>query len=564
MTTRIHSRIEGSRNGTAASGRLTERLSHLKITSRIALGMLSLLALLVCAGALSYKSVLVIGTSFDDYTERSAVEAKISSVDHDFLTYRRLVREFYFTGRSDAEKAALAVQTALGTALADAVRRLHAPGDLAKMQMIEDAFRKYATDFGKLSALRKTRDESVTEGMDTIMSDMVQSMNQLVRSGIRTEKAVEPEKFNKLVEVLGSVRISYTRSIERHDVDVNTRGESLLEGLSDLLTEIKPKLGEDNQALVVSLLKNAEDYKAAAAKTTDIDAQVVALVDTGMTPLAEQISLNNESILASARQEQQAIAGATQHLIAVIEQWIMIFGVTGGLIATLMAWGIGRSVSVPLKKITSTMTTLARGNMEIPIPALDSRNEIGEMARAVAVFRDAGLEKIRMEQLSALERAQAEKDRSERETNESRATEIARNAIRDLGIAIGRLAAGDIGYQIPHKFEGSFDQLRVDLNDSMLKLQDTVRSVADASQTIHASTQDMRSASNDLSHRTEHQAATLEEISASIKQISDTVRETSAGAEHARQVVAKTSEQTVKSSQVIDLSIAAMQGISDS
>eukprot|EP01037_Dinobryon_pediforme_P009495 gene9495-9575_t len=547
-----------------ASGPLSERLSHLKITSRIALGMLSLLALLICAGGLSYKSVLIIGSSFEDYSERSTVETIISSVDHDFLTYRRLVREFYFTGRNDAEKAALDIQAALTKALGKAVLELRAPDYLAKMRSIDDTFQKYAADFGKLSALRKARNESVTEGMDSIMSDMVQTKNQLVRSGLHNDKSVEPEQFNKLGEILGGVRLSYTRSVERHDVDVNTRGESLLESMTDLLAELKPQLGAENQALVVTLIKNTEDYKAAAAKTTDIDAQIVALVETGMTPLAEQISLTSEAILDSARQEQQNIAITTQQLIATIEHWIMIFAAGSGLIAILMAWGIGRSVSIPLKKITNTMTTLARGNMDVPIPALNSRNEIGEIARAVAVFRDAGVEKIRMEQLSMVERAQAEQDRSTRETNELHTSEIARHAIRDLGIAIGRLAAGDIGYQIPHKFEGSFDQLRVDLNESMLKLQDTVRSVADASQTIHASTQDMRSASNNLSHRTEHQAATLEEISASIKQISDTVRKTSTGADRARQVVMKTSEQAVKSGQVIDQSITAMQGISES
>ena len=57
------------------------------------------------------------------------------------------------------------------------------------------------------------------------------------------------------------------------------------------------------------------------------------------------------------------------------------------LLMSMIAFFIGRSVSRPLKAMTRAMGELANGNLNIALPGLHRKDEIGEMAVAVDQFK---------------------------------------------------------------------------------------------------------------------------------------------------------------------------------
>ena len=77
-------------------------------------------------------------------------------------------------------------------------------------------------------------------------------------------------------------------------------------------------------------------------------------------------------------------------IIAQFATWGMAFG-------AFLSWLIGRGISRPVQSMTQVMTSLAHGDLRVEIPALGNKDELGDMARAVVVFRDAAIDKIRME-----------------------------------------------------------------------------------------------------------------------------------------------------------------------
>ena len=70
-----------------------------------------------------------------------------------------------------------------------------------------------------------------------------------------------------------------------------------------------------------------------------------------------------------------------------------------------------RSVVNPINEMTAGMQELAQGNNEIEVTGLDRGDEIGEMAKSVAVFKDNAIERIRLEGESEAQKQQAEQDR---------------------------------------------------------------------------------------------------------------------------------------------------------
>ncbi|MDB5407682.1 MAG: methyl-accepting chemotaxis protein [Rhodospirillales bacterium] len=77
-----------------------------------------------------------------------------------------------------------------------------------------------------------------------------------------------------------------------------------------------------------------------------------------------------------------------------------------GLLCAFAGFAIVASVSWPIVRMTSAMAKLASGDKSIVIPARDNKDEIGEMAKAVDVFKQ---NMIRAEQLGAEQKAEQTK-----------------------------------------------------------------------------------------------------------------------------------------------------------
>ncbi|HEY1932399.1 MAG TPA: methyl-accepting chemotaxis protein [Acetobacteraceae bacterium] len=66
------------------------------------------------------------------------------------------------------------------------------------------------------------------------------------------------------------------------------------------------------------------------------------------------------------------------------------------LVSIAIAWAVARSIVKPLSGLGARMATLSAGDLEAPVTGTDRRNELGEMARALSVFKDSMAESARL------------------------------------------------------------------------------------------------------------------------------------------------------------------------
>ncbi|MFM9845495.1 MAG: methyl-accepting chemotaxis protein [Dongiaceae bacterium] len=96
---------------------------------------------------------------------------------------------------------------------------------------------------------------------------------------------------------------------------------------------------------------------------------------------------------AAALQEQlAAINHATRSKL--LATTILLLLLLSGL-ATVFSLYIGRGLARPLVAMTAVMSRLAGGDAKVAIPALQRRDEIGDMARSLSIIRDTGLRALR-------------------------------------------------------------------------------------------------------------------------------------------------------------------------
>ncbi len=231
------------------------------------------------------------------------------------------------------------------------------------------------------------------------------------------------------------------------------------------------------------------------------------------------------------------------------------------LIAILVS---ARGITAPIERLRARMASLADGNTDEQIAGIGRRDEVGQMAAAVAVFRDNAIERIRLEQETAAGRSLSEKERLEREAQKAKDAADTQFAVDGLAGGLAELSNGNVAYRIEKPFVAHLDQLRADFNASMTKLEETLRAVGQGGQAIAAGASQIRSAADDLSKRTEQQAASVEETAAALEEITTTVKDSTRRAEEASSLVGRARIGAEKSGEVMREAIAAMEAISKS
>jgi methyl-accepting chemotaxis protein len=234
------------------------------------------------------------------------------------------------------------------------------------------------------------------------------------------------------------------------------------------------------------------------------------------------------------------------------------------LVSLAIAWAIGRSVVKPLTGLKARMAGLGAGDLETPVDGADRRDEIGEMARTVLVFKDAAIAQARLESEAATARRSVESERAAREAEKADESREDLFAIEALAQGLDRLAAGDLIQLIDTPFADKTEKLRQDFNASIGRLKQTLLSVVSTAEAIQSGTQEISTASDDLSRRTEQQAASLEQTAAALDEITSTVRKSAAGASHAREVVIAADQNAKQSAVVVRQAVEAMDAIAGS
>lgn len=291
-----------------------------------------------------------------------------------------------------------------------------------------------------------------------------------------------------------------------------------------------------------------------AKKIVQQMAAVGAKMDAGFNRIVE---INEKGAATDGAENQDAIEASldTAYLLS-------LFALIGGLAAVGFAI---TNISRPIHRITDSMRLLAEGDTASEIPYLGRSDEIGQMAGAVAVFRQAAIANKRLELEAEESRKQAEADRiTTQEKAEADAAERLRIATSGLAAGLKRLAAGDLSFQLTEPFAPDFEELRHNLNQSVNQLANALGAVAGGFRTIDSGTTEIASGASDLSRRTEQQAAALEETAAALDQITVNVTNSTQRTQEARSVALKANQSAAKSAEVVGQAEDAMQKIETS
>ncbi len=188
---------------------------------------------------------------------------------------------------------------------------------------------------------------------------------------------------------------------------------------------------------------------------------------------------------ATLREENAKAARALEENA---DRTVLLLAVSGLLAAlasgAISLWLTTTKIARPISAMTSRMRALALGDLSVEIAGAHRRDEIGQMAAAVQVFKTTSIDKIRADREAAALRATTDAERDRVAAERARAAADQTEAMETLAKGLENLAVGDLTVRLEAGFSEAFAGIRDNFNRAVVKLKDTVSSVVDSASTI--------------------------------------------------------------------------------
>ncbi len=334
-------------------------------------------------------------------------------------------------------------------------------------------------------------------------------------------------------EALAAVKQSlYGNEVEVGRLAKLAKGDEFFDALPAKSKAGIDELGAACAELVEIASQRAAEFAAASAR-----------IDTTWQMLS-QFAENQKRHGSAEREDANAIS------ISAMVIGILIAMAAGALLIS--------TLKGPIAAITEAMRRIAGGALETAVAGEGRSDEIGEMARALEIFKSNALAKISMEKEGEATRAAGEAERQRREADKRDIDTQIERAVEALGRGLGQLANGDLTHRIEEPLTGRLEKLRLDFNESLERLNETLGHIRAGTGSIRNNGQQMAAAADELSRRTELQAASLEETAASVQEITQTVKNSAVMATEVREVVGKAKRNADNSAGVVSNAISAM------
>jgi methyl-accepting chemotaxis protein len=254
----------------------------------------------------------------------------------------------------------------------------------------------------------------------------------------------------------------------------------LPENLATMLAALKVGAGRYSDAFdkaSASLLLGDELYYKSIVPVTAAAAGKLEGLQDLIKKRFERTKADVDDRIASTISLQEIVAG--------------VAALAGMLIAFLIA----RGIVGPISGLNSSMLKLAGGNLDVAVPGLDRKDEVGEMAHTVEVFKTNGLEMVRM--------------RAEQESNEKRSVEQRKADMMKLA----------------DEFESAVGEIVETVSSASTELEASATTLTSTAERSEQLTTTVAAASEQASANVQSVASATEELSSSVNEISRQVQE---------------------------------------
>ncbi len=378
-------------------------LKDMKIGTRIGGGFGAVLFLLISIGVGGFLGLIMIEGGFTDYRSTARSTNEIGRVQANLILTRLYAKDFIISG---SEEAVSNVRTRAATTFSVAEGAL----ELASRQEEKDLLRNIADDmkfyaerFDDVVALQARRNELVNSTLNAIGPGMRKNLQSIMDTAFADGDAEAAYYGGNAMTNLMLVRFYVQRFlIDNKESDfLRVQDELSLFGKSadDMVSRLE---NPERLRLAESVRGDIETYRATFGEVHEIITERNGIIEGDLDRIGPAVANAVEELKLQNKELQDTLGPRLASQLTALEAAAIAVVLIATVIGALISLTIGRSIARPVSEMTVAMRQLADGNTDVDIPATDHKDEVGDMAAAVEIFKR---NKIEADRLSAEQRA---------------------------------------------------------------------------------------------------------------------------------------------------------------
>jgi methyl-accepting chemotaxis protein len=396
--------------------------SRLKVVQRISLGFLVILLVVAVLGIQFVRSVGTIDQQLDQVmtTGRDAMETgrlaqRSERLDRVVLNYVVQKTELSLTEAQDE-------LAAFEASLAD-VGQLAARGAVGdQANVVQAAAQEYRAAFERIVAAVNTR-QSGQNKTDLSGTQLNTTAMAVIELALAKEEAPVQKDALRLQQALQASRAATARYLYTSDPNDATVATNELARAREVVEGLAPAVATKRlRKFIDSMAPGLDGFATGLAEVTEGE-QALRTAQADSRLALDHLMAVVESIVQTFGEAQETAQTEARAVVDTGRTQAVVMSVVGIALGVLFAVLIGGSISRPVRQLTQAMVTLAGGNTGEAVPAVGRHDEVGDMARAVQVFRDNAIEMERLRTAREEERERAEREKRETMAELARAFE---------------------------------------------------------------------------------------------------------------------------------------------
>ena len=479
--------------------------SNMNVGRKVGLGSATTLVSMVVVAVVGYFGLTMANDSFKEYRGYARQTNDLGRIQANLLLARLYAKDYVATN-TDAAAQRVRERIEATVSIADRAKKLfHRPDAVAAIDDVAANMHTYQDSFNQVVELIHTRNNLV-DRMNDIGPKSERALTKIMESAFKDGDAEASYRAGLTLRHLLLARLYSNRFLVDNLEASGDRASKELTAVSDtakvMLAELQNPARRQLADEVVNL---ADQYSKTFQETRETINTRNGIIKGTLDKIGPKVADTTEKLKLENKSEQDRLG---PEATASMDQSVLAMEIVAGLALILggvLAFFIGRAISRPVISMTQAMGQLAEGNLSVEIPAIGRRDEIGDMAGAVQIFKENAIEVERLKQ--------------EREEQEKAAEEEKRRQMQELA----------------DSFESSVGTVIQTVSSAATELQQTAETMSATAGQTNSQSVVVATASEQASANVQTVATATEELTASIAEINRQINESNAIAQQAVQ-----------------------------
>ena len=465
---------------------------------------------------------------FEDMAEDALLASEINA---DMAKVQLNAREYIAT-RSQADLDLVRDfigQVEEGVTLAqDEIRK---PERAELVARIASAIGAYKSGFEELVGLYAERDKLVQGALDVMGPQITEGLTFVNETATRDLDYESANLTGQVQEDLLTARLYVGKFLLNNRFEDAERARAEMNEVKDALQSLRASIENPRRkAKLAEIFPLIDRYSDAVTQLEDLLRRRNDLRAEVLEKQGNNIVDWAATIKSSAVEDEKIISDEVSDLFLRSELLLAAVTLVNLLIGAVIAFFIGRALAGPIVRMTVAMKTLATGDHATEIPSLARRDEIGEMARAVQVFKDNGIEMQRLQ--------------GEREVEQKRSQDELRQKMLELSDALDSKVQEAVA---------NIAKVAEDLSSAAGQMADAAGQVSDESTTVAGAAEEATTNVQTVASAAEEMSGTITEVGRQVSQSTEITKRAVEQADSTTTTVNSLSEAANRIGEVVNL-----------